>query len=198
MAWIAEQLLKTIGQHALDECITEQKLVSLTRLKEKQVENAMRKLHQHKLIILTKPGCYRLTESGKEALATDAELRSGPNGSYQTVRIHKNSLRTRVWRAIRIRKKFSIPEIEPLVASGDEADIVSNIRKYMIALEKAGYLIRMRKREAGGTLTSNGHVRWWLPDESDTGPLAPVWRPSRNTLFDPNTGKEVTLCGDNS
>lgn len=198
MAWIAEQLLKIIGEHAPNECITEKRLVNLTKLKEKQVENAMRKLRKHELVVLTSPGCYRLTDAGKAALATEAALRSGPSGTYQTVRIHKNSLRRRVWHAIRIRKKFSIREIEPLVATGNEADIVNNIGKYLRALEKAGYLIKMKKREVGSVLTSNGHVRWWLPDESNTGPIAPVWRQDKNTLFDPNTGKEVSLCGENS
>ncbi len=198
MAWISEQLLKVIGEHAPNECITEKRLVNLTGLKEKQVENAMRKLRKHELVVLVAPGCYRLTDAGKEALATEAALRSGPSGSYQAVRIHKNSLRMRVWRAIRIRKKFSISEIEPLVATGNEADIVSNIGKYLRALEKAGYLIKMKKREAGSALTSNGHMRWWLPDENNTGPIAPIWRQAKNTLFDPNNGKEVPLCGENS
>jgi hypothetical protein len=199
MAWIAEQLLKVIGSHAPDECITGEKLIELTKLKDRQVENATRKLHKHGLITLTAPGCYRLTSAGKETLATEnVQLRSGPRGSYQKVRIHKNSLRLRVWRAIRIRKKFSIPEIEPLVAQGDEKNVRSNIGKYLKVLEDAGYLVKMKKREAGSAPTSNGFVRWWLPDDKNTGPLAPIWRIEKGTVFDPNTGKEVSLCGENS
>lgn len=199
MAWIAEQLLKVIGKHAPDECITEDKLITLTKLKPRQVENATRKLRKHSLIILTAPGCFRLTNAGKTALASEGgRLRSGPRGQQPGARVHKNSLRARVWRAIRIRRKFSIPEIEPLVAQGVEKDVRSNIGKYIKALEEAGYLVKMRKREAGSALTSNGFCRWWLPDENDTGPLAPVWRPTKNTVFDPNNGKEVPLCGETS
>lgn len=199
MAWIADQLLKLIGEHALDECITESKLVALSKLKEKQVENAVCKLRKHGLVTRTAPGCYRLTSEGKEALAAEAPvIRPGPKGTYQKVRIHRHSLRARVWRAIRIRRKFSIPEIEPLVLQGHEKNMRSNIGKYLKALELAGYLVRMKKREAGTAPTSNGFARWWLPDDKNTGPIAPVWRPARNVVFDQNTGEEVPLCGDHS
>jgi len=199
MAWIAEHLLKVIGEHAPDECITEERLVNLTRLKPMQVENAARKLRKHNLVMLTAPGCYRLTSAGKVALATeDARLRSGPRGAQPGVRIHRHSLRARVWRAIRIRRKFSIPEIEPLVLQGSEKNMRSNIGKYLKALELAGYLVKMKQREAGTALTSNGFARWWLPDDKNTGPIAPVWRPAKNVVFDQNTGEEVPLCGGHS
>lgn len=198
MAWIAEQLLKIIDRHALDECITFDQLIWLSRLKPKQVENATYKLRKHGLITLTEPGCYRITSEGRQALADeDTNLRSGPHGSSQKERIHKKSLRTRIWRAIRIRKKFSLPELEPLVCTGHERDMRNNAGKYLKALESAGYLIKMKKVEAGTAPTSNGFARWWLPDDKNTGPIAPIWRPGKGVIFDPNIGEEV-LCGEKS
>lgn len=201
MAWIAEQLLSVIGSHAGKECITFERLVQLSKLKPRQVEHATLKLRKHSLIevvVCQYTSCYQLTRHGKTALASEAKLRSGPRGEQPGARVHKNSLRTRVWRAIRIRRKFSIPEIEPLVVNGDEKNVRNNIGKYMKALEEAGILVRMKLREDGVDPTSNGHVRWWLPDNKDPGPIAPIWRPTKNTVFDPNTGNEVPLCGENS
>lgn len=196
MAWIAEQLLTAIGQAAPQECITGAKLVALTSLDDKQVDNAARKLRKHGLLELTDPGCYRLTAAGKEALSAGKTLRSGPRNSGQArTRVWRDYLRARVWRAIRIRRKFSIPDLEMLVAQGGEKDIASNIGKYLRALERAGYLVKLPKREAGTALTSNGFMRWWLPDEKNTGPLAPVIRVARQTLYDPNLEQEVPLCG---
>lgn len=196
MAWLAEELLTAIGQAAPQDCITRAALILLTDLNDKQVDNATRKLRKHGLLDLTGPGCYRLTAAGTAALSAGKTLRSGPQGSGQPrKRVWQSTLRIRVWRAIRIRRKFSIPDLEMLAAQGDEKDIGSNIGKYLRALERAGYLVKLPKREAGTALTSNGFMRWWLPDEKDTGPKAPVIRSARKTLYDPNLEQEVPLCG---
>ncbi|SDX89447.1 hypothetical protein [Nitrosomonas halophila] len=199
MAWIAEQLLRDIGRHAPKACITKDRLVELTGLTAKQVENALLKLRKHGLVERTETGGHCLTSAGQQALAAgETKLKSGPRGPQPGARIHRGSLRTRVWRAIRIRRKFSLPEIETLVVQGEEKAVRNNIGKYLKALERAGYLVRMPRREAGEAPTSNGHLRYWLPDNKDTGPIAPIWRPAQGTLFDQNIGKEVALCGENS
>lgn len=192
MAWTAEQLLTAIAQASPDECITEARMVELTGLTAKQVEQAALKLRKHELLEKTGQGCHKLTDSGREAAAAGTTLRSGPR-RWTGPKVHKESLRLRVWRAIRIRRKFSIPDLEMLVAEGGEKDITSNIGKYIRALEKAGYLVKMAKREAGTAPTSNGHIRYWLQDEKDTGPLAPIWRVANGTVYDPNTEQEISL-----
>lgn len=192
MTWTSETIMQTIQTHMLNECITNEKLVKMTGLKARQVEDATQKLHKNGFIKRVEPGCYRITQAGIIALDAQQSLRSGPKGET-SVKIHKNSLRIRIWRAIRIRKSFSIPELEGIVATGEEKDIVSNIGKYLRALESAGYLIRMNKRLRSSSLTSNGYLRWRLDPLKDTGPQAPVWRQSKGTLLDPNTGEEITL-----
>ena len=194
MAWIAEQLLEAIGRTAPRDCITEEAVMRITGLSARQVEQGILKLRQHGLVEKVSPGCHKLTDAGRAADAEGMILRSGPRGGGQTgKRIHKDTLRIRVWRAIRIRRKFSIPDLVALVAEGGERDIESNIRKYLSALTRAGILTELPRREAGTALTSNGYKRWWLRDEQDTGPAAPVWRQGANTVYDPNTETETAL-----
>jgi len=193
MTWTSEIVMQAIGKHMLNECITNERLVELTKLDPKQVENSTLKLRNHGFIKWVDKGCYRLTQEGIAALQSSQKIRSGPKGEQENARIFKDTLRVRVWRAMRIRKNFSIPELVGLVAKGDEKDAECNIRKYLIALEGAGYLIRMKKRMPGTAVTSNGFARWRLDLEKDTGPQAPIWRSKKETVFDPNTNEEITL-----
>ena len=195
MAWIAEQLLTAIRDSDMRECVTEARLVELTGLTPLQVEQASLTLRHNHLLEKTGKGCHKLTSAGKEALAAGASVHSGPRGKRQHGKhIVKDSLRIRIWRAIRIRRKFSVPEIISLVADDTaRGDITSNVQKYVRALAKAGYLIEMPKREQGAALTSNGFKRYWLTDEKDTGLNAPIWRAARETVFDPNTGNEIDI-----
>lgn len=197
MTWTSETIMQTISQHMLNCCVTNEKLVQLTGLMEKQVEAATQNLHKNGFIKRVEPGCYRITQSGIIALDRKTSLRSGPKGET-SVKIHKDSLRVRVWRAIRIRQSFSIPELLPIVTKGSEKDATSNIYKYLTALEAAGYLIRMGRKMRGTALTSNGFARWRLDPLKDTGPKAPVWRMSKGTIYDPNRDEEITLLPKNA
>lgn len=195
MAWIAQQLLTAIYLGAPSECITEARMVALTGLGAKQVENAAQRLLKHGLIERVGPGCHQLTDAGRAMLASGLTLRSGPNGSQPGKRIFSDTARVRAWAALRIRRKASMPELIALVVRGDdrERDIESNLGKYLRALAKAGYVKALPRREPGLAPTSNGYVRYLLL--KDTGPLAPVWRPAKETVYDPNTEEETPICG---
>lgn len=195
MAWIAEKVLTAIKESEMRECITEERLLELTDLTKQQVQQSCRLLRRSGLLEKTGQGCHKITAAGLEALKAGARYRSGPKDKKQSgKRIWKDTLRIRIWRAIRIRRKFTVPELISLVVDGTErGDITSNVQKYVRALAKAGYLIEMPKREQGTAPTSNGHKRWWLTDEKDTGPQAPVWRLERGTVYDPNTKTEVAI-----
>ena len=192
MTWTSETVMQTIRQHMLNECITTARLVELTGLKPRQVESSTGLLHQNGFIKTVDQGCYRITQAGIAALQTEKSFKSGPKRET-SVKIHRDSLRVRVWRAIRIRSSFGIPDLLPIVTKGGERDAQSNIYKYIKALEYAGYLIRMGKRMPGAAMTSNGFARWRLDLEKNTGPQAPVWRMTKGTVFDPNTGEEIVL-----
>lgn len=195
MAWIAEQLLTALRDLDMRECVTEERLVELTGLTPLQVEQAALTLRRNHLLEKTGKGCHKLTSAGVEALAAGANVHSGPRGKRQHGKhIVTGTLRIRIWRAIRIRRKFSVPEIIPLVVDGTErGNVTSNVQKYVRALARADYLIELPKREAGTSLTSNGYKRYLLTDEKDTGLQAPVWRADKDTVFDPNTGNEVAI-----
>ncbi len=191
--WTSEKIMQTISQRMLNECITNARLVELTGLEPGQVESSTSLLKRHGWIRTVMPGCYRITREGIKAMETQASLRSGPKKPLRTTRIVRNTVRERVWRAIYIRKNVSIPDLVSLAAKGDEKDIESNIGKYLRALENAGYLIRMKRRQRGNAITSNGFARWMLDPEKYTGPLAPIWRIGKATIYDPNTGEEIKL-----
>lgn len=198
MAWIAQQLLTAINAQRDRDCITEMDLVMRSLLTAKQVEQAALTLRRNGLIEKTGKGCHTLTAAGKKMLdAGKTALTSGPKGGGQTgKRVRKMSLRIGIWRAFRIRRKLSVPEIIALVVDGSErGDVTSNVQKYVSALAKAGYLIEMPRREPGTALTSNGFKRWWLADGKDTGPKAPVWRAARGSVYDPNTETETNIRG---
>lgn len=195
MAWIAEAVLTAIKESGMRECITEERLLELTDLTKRKVQESCRRLCHSGLLEKTAEGCHTITKAGIEALAAGAHYRSGPKDAKQNgKRIWKNTLRIRIWRAIRIRRKFTVPEIITLVVDDSaRGDVTSNVQKYVRALAKAGYLIEMAKREQGGATTSNGYKRWWLTDAKDTGPLAPVYRARQSSVFDPNTNEEVAI-----
>lgn len=196
MAWISQKLLTAICEAAPEECITEVKMAELTGMESRQVEGAVRLLRKHGLLEKTGQDCHRLTSAGKEALNAEMRLHSGPKGGWSggARRVIKNTLRERIWRAICIRRKFTVPEIITLVVDGNErGDVTSGTQKYIRALAKAGYLVEMKRREPCISPTSPGFKRWWLPDVRYTGPQAPAVRNGYTAVYDPNTETEIDI-----
>lgn len=186
MPWTTETILKTIGQASLAECVTEARLVELTGLTAKQVENACGNLIRHGFLRRTGKGCHKLTVAGGEAILNSASLRSGPKGPQQTgQRRRAPGLREKVWNVLRMGKKRTLDDIVMLVVEGSERDPRSNVRKYIKALVRAGYVSVMPQREAALNPTSNGCLRYVLTD--DTGPIAPVMSVARGMVYDRNT-----------
>jgi hypothetical protein len=96
-------------------------------------------------------------------------------------------LRQRAWWVMRRRIKFTLPELLATLADGTERDAIGNLGKYVRALERAGILSRETERKPGAALTSNGHISYLLV--VNAGRKAPVWRASRNEVYDPNSGE---------
>lgn len=187
MAWIAEHILTAINHAKPRDCFTAKDVELATGMTAKQVENALGKLKKHELIEQTRPGCLRLTAAGKAAAEGGAKLHSGPNGRQPGSRGHTDGMRVRAWRAMRVRRKFSVADLVGLCAQGGERDPESNLLKYIRALTRAGILVELKHREAPASLTSNGGKRWWLMDTRDPGPLAPTVRWKREQVYDPNS-----------
>jgi predicted transcriptional regulator len=188
MAWNAEKILTAIKASNPRECITEARLIELTGLNARQIRQSASTLISNGLMKRTTDECLILTSAGIAAVESGA--------SANKPRVDKNTLRERIWRAIRLpnHRKFSVPEIVSLVVDENSSgDITDNVQRYIRTLSKAGFLINLPKREAGTALTSNGYKRYWLTDEKNTGPKAPIWRVKCETVFDQNTGEEIDI-----
>jgi hypothetical protein len=193
MTWPAQKILTAIVELSCFDCVDIDLLVHHTGMERRQIANACTVLIARELIERIKPGCYKLLPAGLVLVKTGGEVKSGPRGET-AAKQHTGTLRVKSWRAMRQRKKFSLNDLIVLVASGEEKAIEGNIGKYLRALERTGYLTRMARREPGTALTSNGHLRYLLV--RDSGPIAPVWRPSKETVYDPNTQEEHRYVAD--
>lgn len=151
------------------------------------LEWSLRRLRRRGLVELDARR-YRLTAAGRAFLAAGKRLTSGPRGPIAAKRLVKNTLRERVWRAIRIRRKFSAFEIIPLAASGTERDAEGNVCKYLRVLARSGFLAQLPTRRRGDSRAGSGYKRYLLV--RDTGPQAPRWLPVRGIVYDPNTTEE--------
>lgn len=194
MAWTAEQLLTAVGQASPRECITEARMAEITGLSPLQVEHAALKLRRHGFLTKTGQGCHKLTAAGRAAIAAGARVRSGPRGPETGHRRRDPGLRQRVWNALRSGKKLTIDDIIMRVAEGGERDPRSNVRKYLVALARAGYVRQMPVREVALNPSSNGCVRWWLVQ--DTGLIAPVARMRHNTIWDVNIEEQIPFAAE--
>jgi hypothetical protein len=180
---------------ALDQvdCRTTESLAAATGLSGHDVSMAAGKLIARGLADRAERGCYTLTPEGAAHQASGKPILPGPRGprNSPTPRRQANTLRTRLWAAMRIRGKFTIGDLLDLAAQGDGS--YSGAQKYVTALARAGYLRQLPIREQGTAPTSNGHRRWTLID--NTGPAAPVVRPARGEVWDPNTQTARPLGG---
>ena len=136
-------------------------------------------------------GVYRLTVAGRSAKATGRKLRSGPKGPLTGQRVYTGTFRDRLWKALRATRKSTIPDLVVLAGAGDEKLPENNARKYLGWLVRAGFVVKMRRREPGVSLNSPGHVKYFLL--RDPGPEAPVYRPKSRDVYDPNTRKSYSL-----
>lgn len=187
MTWVTQQVLAALSGNA--DCPREG-IGRASGVKGRSLENSLLKLRQLGFLAL-EDGRYRLTKEGRAFLEAGKPLTSGPRGPQPGKRYFSGTLRERVWRAIRIKRKFSALEILPLAARGEERDAESNVGKYLRALARSGFLVIMKGRERGPAPTSPGYLRYLLV--RDTGPQAPRWLPRRGCVYDPNTEEEHPL-----
>lgn len=187
MTWVTQQVLASL---AVNADLASSGIARASGVKGRSLENSLLKLSRLGFLVL-EDGRYNLTKEGRAFVEAGKPLTSGPRGPQPGKRYFKGTLRERVWRAIRIKKKFSALEIIPLAARGQERDAESNVGKYLRVLARAGFLTTMKTRERGPAPTSPGFLRYLLV--RDTGPQAPRWIPRRGCVYDPNTEEEHKL-----
>lgn len=178
MAWRG---LEVLGQLAGGPKLTRDLMDALGMTKS-GVRDACKRLAARGLMQSVE-GLHGITDAGLKALEGGANVVSGPSKGGCVER-YKDSLRSRAWRALRIRQKACVDDLLPLVldpaASGEEEDKARyNLDCYLRALTLAGLLLRLPRR--------NGPERWLLTN--NTGPCAPAWNKAQRTVTDTNTGE---------
>ncbi|MEO5341081.1 MAG: hypothetical protein H7837_11305 [Magnetococcus sp. MYC-9] len=175
--WVAEDVLRALAGVVVSRAELAQRLPGW---RPEQVSAGLRTLRVNGLAVAVHRQ-WGLTAAGVSAVDADVTLR--PVGQAKVV---KRTLRQRAWQALRRRGgKVTIPDLLR-VMDGDGRENANNLAKYFNGLESVGILIRLKRRVAGTAPTSPGHIVWVL--SVDPGPKAPVWRPSKRQVFDPNTG----------
>ncbi|MGH8012487.1 MAG: hypothetical protein ACREQ4_08315 [Candidatus Binataceae bacterium] len=91
-----------------------------------------------------------------------------------------SSARYRIWRAMRIMRRFQIGDLIATAVAGE-----SNVQKYVFDLTRAGYLRLARARQSGVKAGSAVYVLI-----EDSGPLPPRII-GNGMVFDPNRAREV-------
>ncbi|MDA8123494.1 MAG: hypothetical protein M0Z38_13140 [Deltaproteobacteria bacterium] len=162
-----------------------------TGLTGKQVSDACGVLARRGYLSSRVAGRYRVTDAGRELLSAGGAIKSGHPDGPRERRIARGSLRERVWRALGMLRKATIPELLSFAAAGQEKAANNNIRKYLLALEKSGHVVRDARRVPGTAPTSNGYALFVLVEK--TGPRAPVYSNRKGHVYDPNTQKEIPL-----
>lgn len=189
-SWISHGVLGAIafsGRRGM----TRAQIGLATGLDGERLDECLRKLCRREFVASPPEGDerYRLTTAGQLFFEAGKRFTSGPRGPQPGRRLYSGTLRERVWRAVRIRRKFSTAEIIRLVVEQTRSE--SNVQKYLRFLARAGYLQPMRGREPGTAPQSNGYLRYFLV--RDTGPQAPRFCAKRRAIWDPNTGEEFAL-----
>lgn len=186
-------LLHALGDGA---CRTIDDLDARLPLSRRQISDGAGMLIMRGLMERIEVGCYQLTADGRAAAASGRVISSGPirpdRGRCRAPQT--GTLRQRAWNAMRMGGAFTIGDLVMAGCDGSEKSAASNLQRYLKSLVRAGYVAELPVRARGTKQTSNGFKRYRLL--RDTGPVAPVWRPSKHDLFDHNLGDagEVVPC----
>lgn len=177
-----------------DECLTTETLAAKVaeiapRMNRKDTVRVIGRLISLGHAERREVGCYMLTAEGAAHLAAGAKYRPGPQGKLNTIRRpRRTTFRDLLWKALRIRKKASVPELVEL--AGEKGK--SSAKDFMAALVKAGICAELR-RQPGTAITSNGFKRYALI--KDVGPATPLVRRGGKEVFDPNSGEIIAIGG---
>jgi hypothetical protein len=154
----------------------------------RQISDAAALLRRRGYLAAKKTGVYCLNEGGRAAVTNKVPITSGPIGPTGAARYTDTSFRARSWRAMRLRRHFTIDEIVG-DAVCSERHPQSNLARYFRALIAVGYLAEMPRRRRGTKQESNGFKQYSLV--KDTGPRAPGYSRTRKILHDFNLGKDI-------
>lgn len=169
-------------------CMTIDALADELGLSNRQVSDAASGLIKRGYLERAEIGCFRLTEEGAEATVLGVSITSGPNGPVSKQRKPmRNTLRQRAWTAIRMQRKFTVPDLMIAATIGNESDPENNLQRYVSGLAKAGVVRKLRGNVPGTAISSPGFQRYALVQ--DLGDVAPTLR--RAAIYDHNANREI-------
>jgi len=157
--------------------------VNLNDLKRNKITAVVSRLITDSYVVRRSNGSYQVT---KEGIAADAAgYKPGPQRKATgQAKPKPNSLRQKIWKTLRLRRRISTLDLLANVCDGDPKVQRDGVYKYLKALELAGYVQMLGKRVAGTAPTSNGYKIALLLN--DTGALAPMVNWKTRRLTDPN------------
>lgn len=106
-----------------------------------------------------------------------------PFGTYNNST--KAPMLARVWQSMRVMRRFTTANLQATAEAGESA-----VRKYLMALRKAGYVRLVQQRSSG---RPGSHDVWALV--RDSGPVAPIRRADGSGVFDYNANVLWNLQG---
>lgn len=189
MPWPGNRILNTL--QLLDRSASAQEIATATSLDIDQVWKSCETLVKNKLITRPERGVYRITEAGKAAITHGKGCMPGPKAPTGPVSRRRNTFTQRLWNALRIEQKGTIGGFVSMILQEDEDEqaAMTAAQKYICALCRANYMVRLPGRSRGTAVTSNGYVRYLLVVNS--GPKAPMVRRIEKSIFDPNVDQVV-------
>jgi hypothetical protein len=183
----AQLLLQTIDNHAIqpdggeqDDLLPMPKM-TLELLAEHfavprhKVVKAAQVLRRRSLVEIPRPGLYRMTQAGKDWLASGKQIKAG---GHPKVKKTEAPLYVRAWWHLRAHKRATLREL--MCTHADEETPTTNLSLYLKALCRAGILKQVQ-------ILPHGEVVWGI--EKDVGPRAPVWRQKSGEVYNPNSGE---------
>ncbi len=105
-----------------------------------------------------------------------------PVGTYNTAT--QAPMLQRVWQSMRVMRRFSTANLQATAEAGESA-----VRKYLMALRRAGFVILVQERVSG---RPGSRDVWALV--RDSGPAAPIRRHDGSGVYCPNTDKLHALA----
>lgn len=174
----AQKVMEAFGQRL--GRVRLQELAEAAGLTHAAASTACRVLVKNQLIFRVWRGLFVLTIKGYEHLGGGDILQGGTRGPR--LGMPQTSMRSRIWRALRYKGQGKMRDLLVLASQG-EPD-TKDVRQYLNALEKAGYLIRDGRPGFAPTyrLVVN------------PGPEAPIWNKRTGHFHDPNTGETHALA----
>lgn len=176
--------MQAISGHDL---VTLQLAAELAGATENAIKQAFRHMERRGWIEKRERGVYAPTEKGRAAALAAEELPKGRYARHDKRRPRRKTVRDLAWKALRGLGKASAMELASLLPEDmrGKCDPAFNIRAFLKALECCGYVLKLKR----GPNAYERADRFVLI--RNTGPLTPLWRPSKGMLFDPNLGLHV-------